>query len=72
MPMSREGSNGCAWRADLHLAGIEGCRPGEDLQQRGLAAARGPDQRNEFARLDVERRLGDGEKFRAAGAVDLL
>ncbi len=44
----------------------------QHLEQSGLAAARGADQRHEFTRLDVEGRLGDGEKIRAAGAVDLL
>ena len=47
-------------------------KPGQHLEQRGLAAARGPDQRHELARLDVEGRLGDREKIRAARAVDLL
>ena len=70
--MSREGSKGCAFVPMRHLAGIEGMKAGQHLEQRGLAAARGPDQRHEFARLDVEGRLGDREKIRAARAVDLL
>jgi hypothetical protein len=44
----------------------------QHLEQSGLAAARGTDQRHELACLDVERRLGDGEKIRTAGVIDLL
>src|SRR5262249_11958874 len=58
--------------ADLELAGIERVQARENLEQRGLAAARGPDQRDELARLHVERRLGDGEKVRPARAVGFL
>src|SRR5262245_23926199 len=59
-------------RADLELAGVERVEACEKLEQRGLAAAGGPDQRHELARLHVERRLGDGEKIRSPRAVDLL
>ena len=72
MPMSREGSNGCAADADAHLAGIVRVQAGKDLQQRGLAAAGRADQRDQLACLDVEGRLRDREKLRAARAVDLL
>ena len=72
MPMSRDGIERLRRRADAHVAGFVGVQPGENLQQRGLAAAGRADQRDQLARLDVERRLGDREEIRAARAVDLL
>ena len=58
-------------RADRHRARIPGVEAGENLEQRGLAAAGRADERDELARLDVEARLRDGEKVRPARAVDL-
>ena len=46
--------------------------PRENLEQRGLAATRRPDQRYELARLHVEGRFGNGKQACAARAVGLL
>ena len=40
--------------ADLDGAGARLIEPGDDVEQRGLAAAGRPDQHGEFAALDVE------------------
>ena len=50
-------------RSDPHLAGVVRMQAGEDLQQRGLAAARRADQRDQLAGFDVERRLRDREEL---------
>jgi hypothetical protein len=44
-----------AGRADLDRSGIVRMEPGEDLQQRALAASRRADEARELARQDVER-----------------
>ena len=45
---------GGVFTAEVNAAGVRGFQPGNDAQQRGLAAARGPEQRDQFARIDVE------------------
>jgi hypothetical protein len=58
-------------RSDAHFAGIDRVQSGEDLQQRGLAAAGRTDQRDQFAFRDIEGRLRNREKLLAARAIDL-
>ena len=43
----------------------------EDVHQRGFAAARGPDDGDEFARVDVERDVVQRADFLAAEVVNL-
>ncbi len=45
--------------ADPDLARLEGLEARDHAQQRGLAAARGPDEDHEFARVDHERQPVD-------------
>ena len=72
MPMSREGSNGWLARSDPHFAGLVRVKTGENFQKRRLSATGRADKRDQFAGFDVERRFGDRQKFRPAGAIDLL
>jgi hypothetical protein len=46
---------------DLARVGI--LEAGDDAQQRGLAAAARPEQRDEFARADLERDVAQGREF---------
>ena len=57
--------------ADLDGAAVGVVQPGQNLQHRGLAAAGRADQRDQFAFPDVHGDVGDGEKFRALGPIDL-
>jgi hypothetical protein len=72
MPMSRAGSNGCVGEPILTSPESMGMKPGENLEQRRLAATGRTDQGHELARLDVEGRLRNGEQGRPARAVSLL
>jgi hypothetical protein len=60
-----------ARRADLRLAAVGALQPGENFQQRGLAATRRSDEAGEFARCHREGRIGNGGKFPALLAIDL-
>ena len=57
--------------AEQHLAGAGHVQPAEDVQQRGLAAARRPEQHDELAAADLEIHIAQGMHFDLAGAVDL-
>ena len=54
---------GARRRVDLDRAGGRGLEPGEDAQQRRLAAARRADDHEELARLDVDRDAVDGDEL---------
>ena len=71
MPMSRAGIERRARVADLDGAAVGLMQPGQDLQHRGLAAAGGADQRDQFAFLHVHGDVGDREEFRAPRTIDL-
>src|SRR5206468_2799722 len=45
---------------EKHLAARLGVEPGEDARERRLAAARGPDDADELAPVDVERDVAQG------------
>ena len=64
MPMSRDGSNGCAGEPMRTSPASCGVQAGENFQQRGLAAAGRADQRDQLAGLDVERRLARPREIR--------
>ena len=54
-----------------HAAAVSGLQPGNDAQQRGLAAARGVQRGDEFARGEVEADVAErGEA--AEGLADVL
>jgi len=53
------------------LAARRHVQPAEDVEQRALAAAGGPEQHDELAALDVERDAGQGHHVHLAGAIHL-
>src|SRR5207248_7703126 len=55
---------------DAELAGAGLVEAGDQVQQRGLAAAGGADQAHELALVDVERDAVEGEGVGAGRAVD--
>jgi hypothetical protein len=57
---------------DRQLAGVMPMKARQNLQERGLAATGGADQRDELSRRHIEAYLGDREQIRAPRAVDLL
>ena len=65
------GIEGVLAAADPDLAAVMAMQAREQLEHGGLAAAGRPDQRDEFARLDVETHVGDRKKLLAPRAVDL-
>ena len=48
---------------DQDLAGGQVLQPGDEAQQRGLAAARGADEDHELAVADVEIGIGDDDRI---------
>ncbi len=56
---------------DLDRAGGGPVEPGDEVQQRRLAATRRADEADELARGDVERDVVEREGVRACGAVHL-
>src|SRR2546423_2348975 len=58
------------WTEQQDLAARRPCKASERVQRRGLAGARRPQQRQEFALLDVERGTADRQRMTIIGLLD--
>ncbi len=71
MPTSRPGLKGVTALPIVKRAAVRLMQTRQHLEHRGLAAARRPDQRDEFSLRDIQSDVGDGKKILVAGAVNL-